>query len=132
MSDRTAKFAKNLTVQKWPMIQRWFASFFIRSYYRICEIIRQINSDRNFKHVDVTVRKMDVRYHGSLIRRHLNLRFSRAWIYVDGDRVEISLWFYNTRVKIGRGNLKVPRKPLIGPAHANAGRSPLCGRMLDY
>ena len=39
---------------------------------------------------------------------------------MDGDRVEISLWFYNTRVKIGRGNLKVPRKPLIGPAHANA------------
>ena len=61
--------------------------------------------------MDVTVRKMDVRYHGSLIRRHLNLRFSRAWIDVDGDRVEISLWFYNTRVKIGRGNLKVPRKP---------------------
>ena len=63
--------------------------------------------------MDVTVRKMDVRHHGSLIRRHLNLRFSRVWIYVDGDRVEIILWFYITRVKIGRvtfGHIKSPSK----------------------
>ena len=83
-------------------LTRIIYSLLIENLNSVCD--GSLFSHRNFKHVDVSVRKMDVRYHGSLIRRHLNLRFSKVWIYVDGDRVEIFLWFYNARVKIGRGN----------------------------